>query len=74
MSAYYCIGVATLCLLTAVQYSEHTDRNEYIKVVFALFFVATFALHAEAFWWWTGILLLIAVILFWSGFYRYEGG
>lgn len=69
---YIAIAIATLCLLTAIQYSESMNRNEYIKVVFALFFVSTIVLHAEAFLFWIIAQVFIACILFWNGFYKYE--
>ena len=69
---YYIVAIATLCLLTAIQYSESMNRNEYVKVVFALFFVATFALHVQAFLFWSTVQFIIAAILFWNGFYKYE--
>jgi hypothetical protein len=73
MLAYYCIAFASLCLLTAVQYTESMNANEYVKVIFALVFVSTFSLHAQAFWVWALILFVMSVLLFWNGFYRYEG-
>jgi len=70
--AYSGIAFSTLCLLTAIQYSEHMNSNEYVKAVFGIFFVSTFALHAEAFLFWMIIQMTIAIILFVSGFYKYE--
>ena len=73
MLAYYCIALLSLCFLTGVQYTEAMNANEYVKVIFALVFVSTFALHAQAFWIWASVLLVMAALLFWNGFYRYEG-
>lgn len=63
---------ASLFLLTAIQYSEAQSREEYLKATFALFFISIFVLHVEAFWWWIMIQLLIAFVLFASGYYQYE--
>ena len=71
--AYYAIAVASLFFLTAVQYTERMEAGDYVKVVFALAFVSIFALHAAAFVVWMAILVVMGVLLFWSGFYRYEG-
>jgi len=70
--AYYVNLVVSLFLLTAVQYSDAFNRNEYMKASFGLFFVSIFALHIQAFWVWIGVQVVIGVILFRTGFYRYE--
>lgn len=70
--AYYGVAIAALFLLTAVQYSEAMDRDEYMKVGFALFFVSIFMLHSKAFILWITIQFLIGLLLFWNGFYKYE--
>ncbi|RYZ29028.1 MAG: hypothetical protein EOO10_07620 [Chitinophagaceae bacterium] len=70
--AYYVNLVASLFLLTAVQYSDAFNRNEYMKASFGLFFVSIFALHWQAFWVWIGIQAVIGIILFRTGYYRYE--
>ncbi len=70
--AYYGVAIASLFLLTAIQYSEAMDRDEYMKVGFALFFVSIFALHIQAFVAWISVQFVIGVILFWTGFYKYE--
>jgi hypothetical protein len=70
---YAGIAVATMCLLTAVQYAQYMNRKEYVKVIFAIFFVSTLALHAQAFLFWMVVQLTIAIILFWNGFHKHEG-
>ncbi|HVF82378.1 MAG TPA: hypothetical protein VM884_10605 [Flavisolibacter sp.] len=70
--AYYGVALASLFLLTAVQYSDALNRDEYIKVVFALFFVSIFALHIKAFLIWMCIQLVIGLLLFYNGFYKCE--
>ncbi len=72
IAAYYGITISSLCLMTGVQYSENMSKKEYVKFVFALVFVSTFVLHAHAFWFWIIIQFIMAVILFRSGFYKYE--
>jgi hypothetical protein len=72
MVAYYTTGIASLALLTAVQYAEAMDREEYVKVGFAVFFVSIFMLHSKAFIFWITIQFLIGLLLFWTGFYKYE--
>lgn len=69
----YCINiVASLFLMTAIQYADAVNRNEYLKACFALFFFSIFALHLQAFWIWIGIQSTIGMILFMNGFYHYE--
>lgn len=63
---------ACLFLLTAVQYSEAQSREEYLKAVFALAFVMLFAFHAQAFWFWIGVQLVVAATLFATGYYSFE--
>jgi hypothetical protein len=70
--AYYLNLVISLFLLTAILYSDAFDRNEYLKAIFALFFLSIFALHIHAFWLWISIQLMISLVLFKSGFYSYE--
>ena len=70
--AYYLNLVAALFLLTAVQYSDAFNRNEYLKASFGLFFVSIFALHIQAFWIWIGIQTVIGIILFKTGYHSYE--
>lgn len=70
--AYYVNLVVSLFLLTAIQYSDAFNRNEYLKASFGLFFVSIFALHIQAFWVWIGIQAVIGVILLGTGYYRYE--
>lgn len=70
--AYAANAVSSLCLLTAIQYADAVDRNEYLKAAFGLFFFSVFALHAQAFWAWIAIQLTVAGILFIHGYYRFE--
>ena len=70
--SFYGVAVATLYLLTSIQYSDAMNRNEFVKAVFVLFFVTSFALHAQQFLLWMIIQFIIAIILFWNGFYKYE--
>lgn len=62
----------SLFLLTAFLYSEAQSREEYLKATFALFFVSLFALHVQAFWFWIAIQVIVATILFVSGYYSFE--
>jgi len=70
--AYYLNLIASLFLLTAVQYANASDKNEYLKACFGLVFFSIFALHSGAFWLWIIIQLSIAIVLFTTGYYRYE--
>ena len=70
--AYYLNLIASLFLLTAVQYSEAFTRDEYVKAVFGLFFSSIFALHVQAFWLWIGIQVIIGIVLFRAGYFAYE--
>lgn len=69
---YYAVAVCTLFLLTAINYSIQLDKKEFMKAGFAIFFVSTFALHAQAFVAWILILIVIALILFVSDYYKFE--
>lgn len=69
----YCINLfAGLSLLTALQYSEAQSRDEYMKATFAIVFLSIFLLHIQAFWFWIIAQFAIAVILFVSGYDRFE--
>jgi hypothetical protein len=70
--AYYVNLIASLFLLTAVQYSDAFNRNEYLKASFGLFFISIFAIHIQTFWTWIVIQVVISFILFRTGYYRYE--
>ena len=63
---------AGLFLLTAVQFTDGFNGDEYVKISFAFFFVTVFTLHQQAFWIWIAIQMLIATILFRTGFHRYQ--
>jgi hypothetical protein len=68
----YGFGVLTMFLLTAVLYNDAMNMNEYMKVVFGLFFVAVFGLYSRNY----AILLsaeaTIGAVLFWNGYPQYE--
>jgi len=70
--AYYLNLLASLFLLTAVQYTDSFNRNEYLKASFGLFFISIFFLHIQAFWLWIGIQVFVGTILFRTGYYKYE--
>jgi hypothetical protein len=69
---YYAVLIATLLFLTAMRYSESRETKEFLKVIFALVFVSVFALHIEALWVWTTILLITGTLLFLNGYTAYE--
>jgi hypothetical protein len=71
--AYYVNAIASLLLLTAVQYSGAASKGDYVKACFALFFVSVLALLVQAFWWWIGIQITIGTVLLKNGYYNYEG-
>lgn len=70
--AYVVNFAASLFLLTAIQYSEAVSRDEYLKATFAVVLISIFVLHAQAFWFWIGAQLLMAIILFASGYKNFE--
>jgi hypothetical protein len=70
--AYSINLLASLSLLTAIQYSEAQSAEEYMKATFALVFLSIFILHVQAFWFWIIVQFTIASILFVSGYYKFE--
>ena len=70
--AYVINLIACLILLTALQYSEAQDRDEYVKASGGLLFVSVFVFHVQAFWLWIAVQMIIAAVLFSSGYYKFE--
>lgn len=70
--AYVVNLAASLFLLTAIQYSEAQNRDEYGKATGGILFISIFVFHVQAFWIWTAVQLLIGSLLFVSGYYRFE--
>lgn len=63
---------ASLFLLSALQYSEAHNRDEYLKAVGGLLFVTIFVLHVQVFWVWIAVQFIIAAVLFASGYYKFQ--
>ncbi len=70
--AYISNLIASLALLTAIQYSGAQSRDEYVKAAGGILFVSIFVLHVQAFWLWIGVQLVMAMLLFASGYYKFE--
>lgn len=70
--AYLVNLLASLALLTALQYSEAQSRDEYLKATGGLLFVSVFVFHAQAFWFWIAVQFVMGALLFTSGYYKFE--
>lgn len=70
--SYYVNCSSFLFVLTAVQYTEQAEENDFLKAAFGLFFVSVFAVHTQTLWWWAVVQLAIGLVLFQSGFYTYQ--
>lgn len=72
LSIFYLIAAMTLFLLTAILYSENLGKEELFKIVFMLFFIATFALNGGYCYVWLCIITSIAAVLFFRNYHTFS--